>query len=588
MTHSLRSFVCEISNDMAESPSPFVAVGLLLSAAIESAFGSDFAGEDAVLRPSQHADAQANAAMALAKRVGKPPRDVAQAIIDAADLGGLVKRTEIAGPGFINLWIEEAALGAAVVTINEDAHHGVALAADAETVVIDYSSPTITKEMHVGHLRSTIIGDALARTFAFLGHKVIRQNHYGDWGTNYGSLLELYIELRDGGDEPTLDDLNAFYKDADARFNSDEAFAGRARARTVALQSGDPETREVWNRFVTTAHAHNVENYNRLGVLLTDDDVKPESAYNDLLADTVAELEGNGVAVLDDGALCIFVEGYDAPLMVKKSDGGFGYGATDMAAIRYRLRDLGGTRLLYVVDSRQSQHLNQVIRAAQKADWLKPPARAEHVNFGSVMGRDGRPLKSRSGETPKLSEMLDEAVERAALVVNEKSPDIDGDERAAIARAVGIGAVKYADLSSERVKDYTFDPERMVAFDGNTGPYLQYAHARIKSMFRRAAIEPASVAGANVMIAEPQERALAIALLGFDEAVNAVADGCAPHKLCTYLFDLAQTFTSFYEACPVLKADDETRDSRLVLSGATAGVLKSGLGLLGIDAPEQL
>jgi arginyl-tRNA synthetase len=574
---------------MAGSPTPLAVVGARLSAAIEAAFGTEYAGEDAVLRPSQHADAQANAAMALAKRVGQAPRDVATAILEHAAIDDVVERTEIAGPGFINLWLKVDALANAVHGIVNDDHCGVVPPAQLDRVVIDYSSPTITKEMHVGHLRSTIIGDALVRTLEFLGHTVIRQNHYGDFGTNYGMLLERYIERRNDGDEPDLDDLNEFYKEANARYDNDvDGFALRARARTVALQSGDAETREVWQRLVETAHAHNVTIYNRLGVMLTDDDVKPESAYNEFLADTVRELEELSVAVVDGGALCIFVEGFEAPLIIRKSDGGFTYGTTDMAAVRYRVRDLGGTRLLYVVDSRQTQHLRQVALAAQKAGWLAPPVRADHVNFGSVLGKDGKPLKSRSGETPKLSEMLDEAVDRATAVVNEKNPELDGDARARVARAVGIGAVKYADLQNERIKDYTFDLDRMIAFEGNTGPYLQYAHARIKSIFRRAEINEADIVGASVVIGEDQERALALALLGFGDAVEAVADACAPHKLCTYLFDLAQAFTAFYEACPVLKADDATRDSRLVLCAATAATLRTGLGLLGIEAPEQL
>ncbi len=570
---------------MSESPSPFVAVGTRLSAAIEAAFGADYANEDAVLRPSQHADAQANAAMGLAKRVGQAPRDVAAAILANASLDDLCERTEIAGPGFINLWIRPEALASAVVAVADDNRCGVTLTDAPETVVIDYSSPTITKEMHVGHLRTTIIGDSLARTLDFLGHTVIRQNHYGDWGTSFGMLIEHFIE--EGGDA-SLDDLNEFYKAADARFRADEEFATRARARVVLLQSHDPDTIEVWHRFTAEAHRHNVAAYTRLGVLLTDDDLEPESAYNDALAATADELERSGVAVVDAGALCIFVEGFEAPLIIRKSDGGFTYGMFDVAAIRYRLQQLGGTRLLYVVDSRQSQTLRQTFLAAEKAGWLVPPARAEHVSFGTVLGKDGRPLKSRSGETPKLSDLLDEALDRANAVVNEKNPELDGDARANIARAVGMGALKYTDLSSDRVKDYTFDLDRMLSFEGNTGPYLQYAHARIQSMFRRAEITPTSVAGAPVVVEAPEERALAIALVGFSDAVHAVADTCAPHKLCTYLFELAQAFTAFYEACPVLKADDATRDSRLVLSAATAATLRTGLGLLGIDAPEQL
>ncbi len=541
-----------------------------------------------MLRPSQHADAQANAAMALAKRVGKAPREVAQAILDAADFDDVVERTEIAGPGFINLWVRDDALAAAVVAVNEDDRAGVAAVAFPERVVIDYSSPTVNKEMHVGHLRSTIIGDAIARTLVFLGHDVVRQNHYGDWGTSFGMLIEHYLDCERAGEFPSLEDLTDFYQSANGRFSSEPDFTERARARVVSLQSGDEETHAVWRRFVDAAHEHNVAIYKQLGVLLVDDDVKPESAYNDMLVDTAAELQANDVAVIDDGALCIFLDGFDAPLMIRKSDGGYTYGTTDLAALLFRVRDLKATRLLYVVDSRQHQHLTQVFLAAQKAGWLEAPARAEHVNFGSVLGADAKPLKSRSGETPKLTELLASAIDRAAAVVDEKNPELDGDTRQAIARAVGIGAVKYADLAGERIKDYTFDPERMVAFDGNTGPYLQYAYARIKSMFRRANIDPSAIAGARVVIAEPQERALAIALVGFSDAVNAVADGCAPHKLCTYLFDLAQAFTSFYEACPVLKADDAVRDSRLVLSAATAATLRTGLGLLGIEAPEQL
>jgi arginyl-tRNA synthetase len=573
---------------MAGSPSPLAVVGARLSAAIEAAFGSEYSGEDAVLRPSQHADAQANAAMALGKRVGQPPREVAAAILEHASLDEIVERTEIAGPGFINIWMRAEALAGAVVEIANDVRCGVPEVANPERVVIDYSSPTINKEMHVGHLRSTIIGDALARTLAFLGHTVIRQNHYGDFGTNYGGILEHFIEERDAGNEPSLDDLNAFYKEADARRAADPSFAARARERTIALQRGDPDTLAVWRLFVDTAHAHNVTIYNRLGVLLTDEDVMPESAYNEHLDDMVRELEESGVAVVDHGALCIFVEGFEAPLIIRKSDGGYNYGTTDMAAIRYRVRDLRGTRLLYVVDIRQTQHLKQVALAAHKAGWLVPPARAEHVNFGLVFGTDGKPLKSRSGETPKLSELLDGAVERATAIINEKNPDLDGDTRASVARAVGIGAVKYTDLSGERIKDYTFDLNRMVSFDGNTGPYLQYAHARIKSIFRRAEVTENDVTGATVVITEDQERALTLALLGFGDAVAAVGEADAPHKLCTYLFDLAQAFTAFYEACPVLKADEATRDSRLVLCAATAATLRTGLGLLGIEAPEQL
>ena len=556
----------------ADNATPAAVLTARVSAAIEAALGPEFAGADPVLRPSTHADYQANAPLALAKQAGKSPREVAGAIVDRLDLDGIAS-VEISGPGFLNLTLDDAFLARSVAAVAADPRLGVPVPETLDTVVADYSSPTVTKEMHVGHLRSTIIGDALVRTLDFIGHTTIRQNHYGDWGTSFGMLIEHLAEARAKGGA-SLDDLNEFYREANERFTTDSEFAGRARDRVVALQSGDDATLALWRELVEEAHRHTVAVYERLGVLLTDDDLKPESAYNDELADVAADLEAKGVAMVDDGALCVFVEGYEAPLIIRKSDGGYTYGTTDLASIRHRVSVLGGTRLLYVVDARQSQHLDQVFKSAQKAGWLAPPARAEHVVFGSVLDASGRPLKSRSGDSPKLTDLLDEAVERAAAVIAEKNPELTADERASVARAVGIGAVKYADLSSDRVKDYTFDLDRMLAFEGNTGPYLQYAHARICSLFRRAETEPASMTGGPVTIAEPEERALALALFGFGEAVAAMADSAAPHKLCTYLFELAQSFSAFFEACPVIRADtDELRSSRLVLSAATMVVL---------------
>ncbi|HVE94632.1 MAG TPA: arginine--tRNA ligase [Acidimicrobiales bacterium] len=566
---------------------PAAAVGELIGRAIVDAFGDAHADAPPVLRPSTHADYQANGALPLAKIVGQKPREVADAIVANLDLDGIAT-VEIAGPGFLNITLDDAYLASAVTALVADSRLGVPTPATLETVVADYSSPTVTKEMHVGHLRTTIIGDALVRTLDFVGHRTVRQNHYGDWGTSFGMLIEHLDGARTRG-EVSLDDLNEFYRAANDRFTTDADFATRARSRVVALQSGDANTLAMWREFVSEAHRHNVAVYDRLGVLLTDEDLRPESAYNDTLEEVAADLEQSGVAVVDQGALCVFIEGYEAPLIIRKSDGGYTYGTTDLAAVRYRVDALGATRLLYVVDARQSQHLTQVFRAAERAGWLAPPARAEHVVFGSVLDASGRPLKSRSGDSPKLTDLLDEAVERAAAIVAEKNPDLPEAERAAVARAVGIGAIKYSDLSNDRVKDYVFDFARMLAFEGNTGPYLQYAHARIRSLFRRAEVDAVVSLDAAVTISEPAERALALTLFGFGDAVLAVADASAPHKLCTYLFDVAQAFTTFYEACPVLRAEsDERRASRLVLCAATAAILERGLSLLGIEAPPRM
>jgi arginyl-tRNA synthetase len=560
-------------------PDLLSALAPRFEAASVAAFGQVI---DPVLRPSDQAgvDVQANGAMAAAKQLGMPPRDIAAKLADALDLAGVASAVEVAGPGFINVTLTNEFIASLLA---DDERLGVATVAAPETVVVDYSSPTVTKEMHVGHLRTTIIGDALVRMLEFLGHTVIRQNHYGDWGTSFGMLIE---HLDETG--APLDDLNEFYKEAYARFESEPEFSERARARVVALQSGDVPTQAMWREFVGAAHRHNVEVYELLGVKLVDDDLRPESAYNDVLAEVCDDLESRGVAVVDDGALCVFVDGFDAPLIIRKSDGGYTYGATDLAAVRYRVTELGATWLLYVVDSRQSQHLTQVFRAAEKAGWLQPPtSRADHVMFGTVLGPGGRPLKSRSGDTPRLNVLIEEAVARAESVVAEKNPELDEAMRAAVARQVGIGAVKYSDLASDRVKDYVFDYDRMLSFDGNTAPYLQYAHARIQSIFRRGDFKFGTVG--EVKIVEPQEKALALALLGFEPAVRAAAEHLAPHRLATYLFELAQAFTAFFESCPVLRApDDATRDSRLTLASLTARTLAVGLSLLGIEAPDQM
>ena len=560
-------------------------------AAITAAFGREF---DPVVRRSQRerfGDFQINGAMAIAKEVGMPPREVAQAIVDHLELGDAVEKLEVAGPGFVNVTLRSSWVGAAVEAAVSDARLGVPVVADADTVVVDYSSPNVAKEMHVGHLRSTVIGDALVRVLGFVGHQVVRQNHLGDWGTQFGMLIEHLVDQ--GLDGGGIADLNALYQEASQRFKDDEAFAERARKRVVALQGGDPSTLAWWEGLVAESQRHFEAAYAEMGVTLEPGDVRGESFYNPLLDDTVAELESLGLLRVDAGALCAFPAGFTGrdgsplPLIVRKSDGGYGYAATDLAAIRYRVRELGATRIAYVVDARQASHFAMVFAVAQEAGWLDG-VRAEHVAFGTILGPDGRPFKTREGDTVRLATLLSEAVERAAAVVADKSPELSDKEQSAVARAVGIGGVKYADLSNDRVKDYVFDWERMLAKEGNTAPYLQYAHARIKSMLRRAESE-GYLPGGPVVVDHAAERALALSLLGFDEAVQVTARHLEPHRLCSYLFEVASGFTTFYEACPVLRAkSDGLRSSRLLLAALTANVLATGLGLLGIETPDRM
>ncbi len=570
----------------------------LLTERLARAF-SEVAGEptDPMVRPSEHADYQANGALPLAKKLRRPPREIAAAVLGVAEIDDLVAQAEIAGPGFLNLTLAEPAVSRMLEEIAADERLGVGRAADPERVLVDYSGPNVARELHVGHLRSTIIGDATARLLEFLGQAVIRQNHLGDWGTQFGKLIQHLVEL---GADPAADgfalgDLNAFYRDANAAFDSDEVFADRARRRVVLLQSGDAETLALWRLLMDESERHFQAVYDAFDITLTPEHSVGESAYNDQLASVVEELDRVGILQESDGALCVFPEGFTGrngkpfPLIVRKSDGGYNYDTTDLAAIRHRIRDLGATRLIYITDSGQRLHFEMIFQAAREAGWLRDPIRAEHYGFGLVQGPDRKRLRTRSGENPKLADLLDEAVRRAAEVVAEKSPHLEQDERDAVARAVGIGAIKYADLSSDRIKDYVFDLDQMVSFDGNTAPYLQYAHARIQSVFRRGGIDPTSLKGAGVQLADPAEHRLALRLAEFEGVLHKAADAVELHRICGYLFDLATAFTAFYERCPVLRAeDDKTRTSRLVLCDATARVLATGLSLLGIAAPDRM
>lgn len=562
----------------------------IFRAAAVDAFGAEHSSVDPMLRPSKHADYQANLAMSLAKSVGRAPREVAKAIVDRLPTGGWIERAEIAGPGFINLWVGKPRLSEELERFlaGEWGMH----AANAERIVIDYSSPNVAKEMHVGHLRSTIIGDALARVFEALGHTVIRQNHVGDWGTPFGMLIE---HLLDGGTEAaehSVSDLGAFYQEARKQFDADPEFAERARQRVVMLQALDPATIELWKKLVGASKQYFGAVYQLLGVTLREQDIAGESLYNPWLAEVVEQLTNKGLAVESDGATCVFPPGFSGrddqplPLIIQKQDGGYGYATTDLAALRYRTQKLGAQRIFYVVGAPQAQHLAMVFASARLAGWLPENVSAVHVPFGSVLGQDKKIFRTRAGSTTRLVDLLNEAVARATAIVAEKNPSLESEEQKQIARMVGIGAVKYADLSNDRVKDYVFDWDRMLAFDGNTAPYLQYAHARIRSIFRRG--EGTSSAG-TIQIEAPEEKLLAMALLAFPATVREVADSLAPHKLCVYLYELAAIFSNFYEHCPVLKAaTDSERASRLRLCQVTAQVIASGLGLLGIESPERM
>jgi arginyl-tRNA synthetase len=555
------------------------------------------AGEsaDPALRRSQHADFQADGALALARPLRRNPREIAAEIVEKAQLDDLCAAVEISGPGFINLTIADEALGGLLADSARDERLGVPVAERPETVTVDYSAPNAAKEMHVGHLRSTIIGDATVRLLEWMGHTVIRQNHIGEWGTPFGMLIEHMIDI--GSDEAaqelSVGDLNGFYRAARRKFDADEAFQDRSRARVVLLQRGDETTLQLWHTLVEESKKYFMTVYDRMDVRLTADDFFGESFYHDQLESVVEELGERGLIELSDGAKCVFPEGFTnregnpLPLIVQKRDGGFGYAATDLATIRRRTTELGATRLLYVVGLPQSQHLQMVFAVARAAGWLTPPARAEHIGHGSILGEDAKIFRTRAGDSVKLIDLLNEAVARATRSVAEKNPDLDAQTRARVAHVLGIGAIKYADLSTDRTKDYVFDYDRMLSFNGNTAPYLQYAHARIRSIFRRAQIAPPRDIS-NVVLNEPAERALAIELLTFGTVVDNVAESLEFHRLAHYLYGLASAFTDFYERCPVLKAEGDVRTSRLLLCDLTSRTLDLGLRMLGITAPERM
>ena len=560
---------------------------------LTSAFDAISAGADPVLRTSDRSDYQANGVMALAKSRGENPRDTALAVLHHLDLVGIAE-VQVAGPGFLNITLTTQFLDDQLRALLGDQRLGVAQRS-ARTVVIDYSAPNVAKEMHVGHLRSTVIGDALARMYRFRGDRVIARNHVGDWGTPFGMLIEHLLDL--GEDEAiaslSIGDLDSFYRGARAKFDADDAFKERSRARVVALQGGDAETRRLWQILVDESVAYFAEVYRALDVTLTPQDVVGESYYNDMLDDVVRDLDASGLLVESGGALCVFPEGFTnrdgepLPLIVQKRDEGFGYAATDLAAVRDRVANLHADEILYVVGAPQGQHFEMVFAVARAVGWLPDTVRCEHVAFGNVLGPDRKMFKSRSGETVKLIGLLDEATQRADAALAQRSNILSDDERRQLATQIARAAVKYADLSTDRQRDYVFDLDRMIAFEGDTGPYLQYAHARLRSISRRLE-SPWDPGAVTFTLDEPAERQLALGLVAFPEALDAALASLQPHRLSSYLFDLAQRFTSFYEACPVLAAPEPKRSERLALCELTSRTLALGLSLLGIEAPEQM
>lgn len=564
-----------------------------LLARLQPAFDSVLPDADPVLRPSDRSDYQVNGVMAVAKSLGEVPRDVAERVLAALDMADLAEAT-VAGPGFINLTLTTSFLSAQLSALFADSHLGVT-SVTGRTAVIDYSAPNVAKEMHVGHLRSTVIGDSLARLYRFKGYTVIARNHVGDWGTPFGMLIEHLLDLGEDAAIASLNigDLNAFYKAAREKFDADDAFKERSRLRVVALQAGDDETRRLWQILVAESVAYFTEVYRALDVTLTPEDVVGESFYNPMLPAVVADLDAAGLLVESDGALCVFPEGFATregeplPVIVQKRDEGFGYAATDLAAVRDRIGNLGGTDLLYVVGAPQAQHFAMVWAVAKAAGWIPDDVRIEHIAFGSVLGPDRKVFKTRSGETIKLIHLLNEAVDKADAALLARNADLSDDDRRTLATQIGRAAIKYADLSSDRQRDYVFDIDRMVAFEGDTGPYLQYAYARLRSIARRAG-QDIDTPLVPFTLSTPAERLLALGLLGFPEAVDAAVAHCQPHRLAGYLFDLAQRFTSFYDACPVLNAEEATRLERLALCELTARTLRVGLSLLGIESPEQM
>ncbi|MFD8393795.1 arginine--tRNA ligase [Streptomyces sp. NPDC059680] len=566
------------------------------------------AGADPLLRRSDRADFQANGILALAKKAKANPRELATQVVSQVVTGEeLIKDVEVSGPGFLNITIADRAITANLAAryADETGRLGVPTAAEPGTTVIDYAQPNVAKEMHVGHLRSAVIGDSVVQLLEFTGENVIRRHHIGDWGTQFGMLIQYLDEHPHELDhkastedtaasgEEAMSNLDRLYKAARKLFDSDEEFKTRARRRVVDLQAGDPRTLAIWQKFVDESKIYFFSVFEKLDMEVRDPDIVGESGYNDMLAETCRLLEESGVAVRSEGALCVFFDdikgpdGNPVPLIVQKSDGGYGYAATDLSAIRDRVFNLKANNLVYVVDARQALHFKMVFETARRAGWLNEDVTAFQLAFGTVLGKDGKPFKTREGETVRLVDLLDEAIDRASAVVREKAQDLSEEEIAERGAQVGIGAVKYADLSTSANRDYKFDLDQMVSLNGDTSVYLQYAYARIRSILRKAG-ETRPVAHPELALAEA-ERALGLHVDAFAETVTEAAAEYAPHKLAAYLYQLASLYTSFYDKCPVLKAETPQQvENRLFLCAITARTLHRGMALLGIRTPEKL
>ncbi|MGQ4516449.1 arginine--tRNA ligase [Streptomyces sp. DW26H14] len=599
---------------MASVPSLASTVDQRIADALSAAL-PEAGTADVLLRRSDRADFQANGILALAKKLKGNPRDLATRVLGALSAPGVIADAEVSGPGFLNITVADRAITETLAARLADERLGVPHAEHAGTTVIDYAQPNVAKEMHVGHLRSAVIGAAMVEILEFMGEKVVRRHHIGDWGTQFGMLIQYLIEHpheldrnasadaaasaeapSEEAGEAAMSNLNRLYKASRTAFDSDEEFKARARDRVVALQAGDAETTAMWQRFVDESKVYFYSVFGKLDVEIHDPDIVGESGYNDMLTETCRILEETGVAVRSEGALCVFFDdvkgpdGNQVPLIVQKSNGGFGYAATDLSAIRDRVRNLGADTLLYVVDVRQSLHFKMVFETARRAGWLNDGVKAVQLAFGTVLGKDGKPFKTREGETVRLADLLDEAVDRATAVVREKAEKAGLGEREIEenGRYVGIGAVKYADLSTSAVRDYKFDLDQMVSLNGDTSVYLQYAFARIQSILRKAEGTASPAPHAELTLA-PAERALGLHVDRFGETLAEVAEAYEPHRLAAYLYQLASLYTSFYDQCPVLKADTpEQVENRLFLCAVTGRTLKQGLSLLGIRAPERL
>ncbi|WP_414168680.1 arginine--tRNA ligase [Streptoverticillium reticulum] len=588
---------------MASVPSLASTLQQRISDALSAAL-PEAGSADPLLRRSDRADFQANGMLALAKKLKGNPRELAAKVVEGLPAGDLIQEIEVSGPGFLNITVSDRAIIGTLAARVADDRLGVPVKEKPGTTVIDWAQPNVAKEMHVGHLRSAVIGDAVVKILEFAGEKVVSRHHIGDWGTQFGMLIQYLLEHpheldhesaedAEAAGEEAMSNLNRLYKASRALFDADADFKERARRRVVDLQAGDEETLALWQRFVDESKIYFYSVFDKLDMTIEDADVVGESGYNHMLAETCRLLEESGVAVRSEGALCVFFEdvkgpdGNPVPLIVQKSDGGYGYAATDLSAIRNRVQELGADTLIYVVDARQSLHFKMVFETARRAGWLNGDVKAVQLAFGTVLGKDGKPFKTREGETVRLVDLLDEAVERAATVVREKAQDLSEEEIAERAAQVGIGAVKYADLSTSAIRDYKFDLDQMVSLNGDTSVYLQYAYARIQSILRKAG-EVAPKAHPELALA-PAERALALHLDEFAETLAGVAETYEPHKLAAYLYQLASAYTTFYDQCPVLKAESaELVENRLFLCDLTARTLRQGMALLGLRTPERL